>query len=146
MCLMCQGWNRREVDALMRSQILEHGYSITSVEADGPENPAFSYTVGLSRVDHPEIICFGMHHGCAHAALTVLARAVLDQGVTLAEGADVDAYYGPDARGGLLLDFPDSSTHLFDANHFYRPAGGPPVPALQLLWPGRVRLLDGVLC
>ena len=42
-----------------------------------------------------------------------------------------------------MLEFPDSSTHLLDANHFYRKAGGPPVPALQVLWPRCVALLRG---
>lgn len=31
--------------------------------------------------------------------------------------------------------FPDSSTHLLYANHYFRNAGAPPVPALQLIFP-----------
>ncbi len=144
MCLECQGWTKREVYALMRSRILEHGFTITMVEPDGPANPPFAYTVGLSRVDHPEIICFNMCPACAERALTPLARAVLDLDVRLSEGAEVDHYFGPEATGAQLLEFPDSSTHLFDANNFYRRAGGPPVPALQLLWPDYVPLLHGL--
>jgi hypothetical protein len=144
MCLECQGWTKREVYAWMRSRILEHGFTITMVDPDGPASPPFAYTVGLSRVDHPEIICFNMCPACAERALTPLARAVLDLEVRLSEGAEVDHYFGPEATGAQLLEFPDSSTHLFDANNFYRRAGGPPVPALQLLWPDYVPLLHGL--
>jgi hypothetical protein len=133
MCLMCQGLTRAEVTAIMRSQILEHGFSITTVEAGGRREPPFAYTVGLSRTDHPELICFNVHPDCAVRSLTPIARAVLDEGFVLDEGSDVDAVLG--GTGARLLRFPDSSTHLFDANRFYRKAGGPPVRALQLVWP-----------
>lgn len=84
MCMMCQGWSRADMIAMLRDRILRYGYTIIDISADGPGG-----------------------------------------------------------EGGQLLPFPDSSTHLIYANEFYRKAGRPPVPALQLLWPHREPLLNG---
>ena len=143
MCLMCQGMSAQEVFALTRSRILEHGFTMNFVEGEGDKNPPFAYTVGLSRWDHPEVICFNMCPECSNVTLTPIARAVIDRGERFSAGSDLDALYGPEEWGAEILEFPDSSTHLLDANHFYRKAGGPPVPALQVLWPRCVPLLRG---
>jgi hypothetical protein len=145
MCLMCQGWSRAEMVAMLRDRILTYGYTIIDVGGDGPANPPYAYTAGLSRVDHPELIFFGAHPDCAYQALEAIARLVVREGRRFDEGSSLDDVYGPSGRGGQLLRFPDSSAHLIFANEFYRKAGGPPVPALQLLWPEREPLLNGSL-
>jgi Domain of unknown function (DUF4262) len=84
-------------------------------------NPRFSYTVGLSRLDHPEIITFGMCPECAYEAIEPLAAAVL-AGRRFDEGDDVTDLYReryPDPPPPQLLRFPDSSTHLLVANDMY---------------------------
>lgn len=142
MCLACNGMSRRDLYGLVRSRILEFGFTVIHVEGAGPANPPFAYTVGLSGRDQPELIVFAMHQECASQALEPVARAVL-AGARLHEGADLDAIHAPDSgSSAVLLDFPDSSTHLLVANDFYRRAGGPPVPALQLLWPDQEPMLQ----
>jgi hypothetical protein len=141
MCHICNGMTRRDLYGLVRSRILEFGYTVIHVDGAGPENPPFSYTVGLSRRDHPELIAFAMHEACAAHALDPVARAVL-AGARFREGSDLDGVHPPDTgSSAALLEFPDSSTHLLLANEFYRPAGGPPIPALQILWPEQEPLL-----
>lgn len=68
---------------------------------------------------------------------------MIDRGERFEEGSDLGHLYGPDEWGAEALDFPDSSTHLFVANRYYRKAGGPPVAALQVFWPRCVGLLGG---
>lgn len=135
MCLICDGMTRKEYWAMLRNEILTRGWCLVSVEDGGPRIPAFSYTVGLSRRDHPEIIAFGMHPSCARDAIEPVADAVF-AGRAFDEGDDLSALY-PHLEPAELLRFPDSSTHLLYANEMYRGAGRPPVPAVQLFWPSQ---------
>lgn len=141
MCRMCQGMTAREAIGQVRDTILRHGWAIEYVESDGSrENPSFAYTVGLSRWEHPEFICFRMCPEHVSRFLNRLGTAVL-AGRRFDEGDDLsDVFTGADP--GELLRFPDSSTHLYLANDFYRPAGGRPVPALQLYFPSTNPLAD----
>jgi hypothetical protein len=139
MCLICDGMTKKEYWAMLRNEILTRGWCLVSVEGDGPRNPAFSYTAGLSRCDHAEIIVFGMHPECAREAIEPVAEAVL-AGRRFDEGDDLSPLY-PHPERAELLRFPDSSTHLFYANDMYRAAGRPPVPALHLFWPSQEPLL-----
>lgn len=138
MCLMCEGMTAAQYRGKLRDIILRRGWAVVAVEDGGDSEPAFGYTVGLSRWDHPELIMFGAHAPCCATALDRIAELVCD-GRRFDEGADLSAVF-PEGRGELLR-FPDSSTHLFVANEFYRPAGGAPVPALQLYFPARTPLL-----
>ena len=124
----------------VRDTILRHGWAVPYVLGDGSDHePDFAYTVGLSRFDHPEFICFRMCPEHATGDLNRLGEAVR-AGRRFAEGDDLsDVFRGEDP--GELLWFPDSSTHLYLANDFYRPAGGRPVPALQLYFPSATPLL-----
>jgi hypothetical protein len=140
MCMMCEGMTEREYWTYVRGRILEHGWFLQAVEGEDHRNPPFAYTVGLSRLGHPELIAFGMHPECAHAAVEPLVRQVL-AGRRFDEGDDLTAVY--DDLPPELLRFPDSSTHLFVANDLYRAPGRPPVPALQVFWPSEIGLLEG---
>lgn len=135
MCKMCLGMTSREYVGYVRDTILRHGWAIQYVTGDGePENPEFAYTVGMSRWDHPEFICFRMCPEHAGRSLNRLAEAVVS-GRRFDEGDDLADLFPGSSDPGELLRFPDSSTHLHLANDFYRPAGGRPVPALQFYFP-----------
>ena len=79
MCLICHGMSRRDFYGLVRSRILEFGFTLVHVDGDGPANPPYTYTVGLSGRDHPELIAFAMHEECASHALEPVARSVLQE-------------------------------------------------------------------
>jgi hypothetical protein len=141
MCEFCDGptdtayWDR------VQDLIQANGWTVQYVMGEDDRNPAFAYTIGLSRCTHPEIIVFICHPECAMRALEPLARAVLD-GRRFDEGDDLSGLY-PYSEKAELLRFPDSSSHLFMANSMYRAPGEPPIPALQLYWPTREPLLAG---
>ncbi len=141
MCMICSGLTHEEYWGWVRGQILLNGWHLQAIEGDGPRNPPFAYTVGLSRWEHPELIVFGMHPCCAEEAVTPVAKAVMD-GQRFDEGADLSGLYAFEEPVELLL-FPDSSTHLYLANDMYQGAGKPPVPALQLYCPTEIPLLHG---
>jgi hypothetical protein len=98
MCLTCQGWTRAQLRAQIRDRILTYGYTIVNVAGHGPASPAFAYTVGLSRVDHPELIIFGCHPDCGYEALDPIARRVVDSGRRFDEDSGLDDVFGRVAR------------------------------------------------
>ena len=55
MCDMCNGMTRKQVEAKADRQIRDHGRVVIFVEPDRMSQP-FAYTVGLSRIGHPEFI------------------------------------------------------------------------------------------
>ena len=59
MCDMCNGMTREQVNAKTNRHIQEYGRSIVYVEADATSEP-YGYTVGLSKVGHPEFLVRGM--------------------------------------------------------------------------------------
>lgn len=135
MCDMCQGMTAREAMGQLRDAILRDGWAIEYVETDGSRaNPTFAYTVGLSRWDHPEFICFQMCPEHTARYLNGLGAAVR-AGRRFDEGDDLSEVFPEYDDPGALLRFPDSSTHLYLANELYRAAGGRPIPALQLYLP-----------
>jgi hypothetical protein len=133
-------------DSQIRQAILEHGWSIQMVGAglcvepgcDGapsdlldPE-PPFAYTIGLTRFQgHPEIITFGLCVDHLGDTLNVLGEAVR-VGIDVTSPAFLDELFQPGTTRMITVE--DSSRHLLGANRFYRAAGQPPVPALQLVW------------
>jgi hypothetical protein len=143
MCDECSHLTVEQAQEILRTEILAEGWCVMAFEGDGVRNPPFAYTIGLSRIDHPEFITFGMHRECADAAIWPLASAVVE-GRRFDEGDDLAELY-PQQERPQLLRFPDSSFHLIIANELYRTPGGPPVPALQLFWPSQLPLLRGDL-
>ena len=55
MCDMCNGMTRKQVEAKADRQIRDHGRVVIFVEPDRMSQP-FAYTVGFSRIGHPEFI------------------------------------------------------------------------------------------
>lgn len=136
MCARCDGMSDEEYFARLRDQILTRGWATQYVEGDnGPTSPVFAYTIGLSLLGHPELICFRMCVTHASLFLDRLAKKVTE-GERFGEGDDLSAVFPEDVEGSLeLWEFPDSSNHLLYANHYFRRPGEPPVPALQLIFP-----------
>ncbi|MGZ0146554.1 DUF4262 domain-containing protein [Kribbella sp. WER1] len=126
----------------VEDNIRTYGWTMTYIPGEGSRNPGFGYTVGLSQYQHPEIIVFESEPCYAYLSLKPLAWAVLE-GTEFDEGDDLSAYFPPPHTAGLLR-FPDSEIHLYLANAMYRRPGDPPVPALQLVWPSRIALMQPV--
>jgi hypothetical protein len=131
-CHLCDGMTEQDYRVRIIRGIHQYGWAVQYVESDGDRNPSFAYTVGLSRVCHPEIIVFDCTPERGYHALRQLAWPVVI-GMRFDEGDDLSDFYPPPERAELLR-FPDSSTHLFTANDIYRRDGDPPIPALQLFW------------
>ncbi|WP_185444638.1 DUF4262 domain-containing protein [Kribbella qitaiheensis] len=130
-----------EYDRRLGRDIMRHGWTVQHVDGDGDRNPSFAYTLGLSLHGHPEFIVFDCFPNPAYRALEPLAIAVL-AGRRFDEGGDLSGLY---VGRPQLLRLPDSTTHLLTANDMFRQPGGPPIRALQLLWPTSVRQLADVI-
>jgi len=139
MCELCNGMTEQEYREQIMTSIRRQGWTVQYVEGDSDRNPSFAYTVGLSRVRHPEIIVFDCSPDHAYHGLRQLAYPIMT-GMYFDEGDDLSGFYQPPDRAELLR-FPDSSTHLLTANDLYRRPGEPPLPALQLLWPDPLAFL-----
>ncbi|WP_328994891.1 DUF4262 domain-containing protein [Kribbella sp. NBC_01245] len=133
MCGMCGGEKIAESWRRICDGILSVGWALVTIPDDGPRNPSFAYTMGLSELGHPEFIVFGRSDLEAHAAVAPLAHAVL-RGEFFDEGDDLTRLYPAAASPPQLLRFPDSTTHLLWANDMYRGADDAPIRALHVVW------------
>jgi hypothetical protein len=140
MCDRCGGMTDDQYSQRLEQNILTYGWTVQFVEGDGVRNPAFGYTLGLSLRGHPEIIVFDPDPSWVYLGVKPLAWAVMD-GAEFDEGDDLSAYFPP-PDSAELLRFPDSATHLFTANGMFRQPGQEPIPALQLIWPSRIGLIQ----
>jgi hypothetical protein len=139
MCDVCGGITNEEYQQRLVTNIRTYGWTAQYVEGEGVRNPPFAYTLGLSLHQHPELIMFNCWPQQVQRFFGPLAQAVVD-GQAFDEGSDltdVFPFYPPD-EVPQLLRMPDSSTHLYTANDMFRPPGSPPIPALQLIWHGRL--------
>ena len=65
-------------DTEIREAIRQRGWYWAGVEGDdATSRPPFAYTIGLTGVDHPELVVFGLHHEISHKVLRGLANRVL---------------------------------------------------------------------
>ncbi|HZX08791.1 DUF4262 domain-containing protein [Kribbella sp.] len=140
MCDRCGDLTDEDYSRWLEENIQTYGWTMTYVPGDGGRNPAYGYTVGLSQYQHPEIITFESEPCYAFLSLKPLAWAVLE-GTEFDEGDDLTAFFPP-PQTAELLRFPDSELHLRRANAMYRRPGQPPLPALQLVWPSRITLIQ----
>lgn len=75
------------IEELIRKQ----GFAIQHVFGDWrPDIPPFSYTVGLSRQEHPELIVFGLPAEVAHGVLHAAVSRMKEEGGRFEDGAIVD--------------------------------------------------------
>lgn len=140
MCDRCGGLTDEQYSRQIEQNIQTYGWTMQYVEGDGDRNPGFGYTLGLSLYQHPEIIVFEPEPSYALLSLKPLAWAVME-GAEFDEGDDLTGFFPP-PHTAELLRFPDSALHLYTANSMFRRPGGPPVPALQLIWPDRAALIN----
>jgi len=121
-----EGHGRRLVELVAR-----YGWAVQHVlPGSADEEPAFSYTVGLSRVGLPELVVFGHGQDCAHDLLNAVAGRLWD-GAPYRDDELVDDVL---VRGALMLvRAVDTTRHLVWAHALA--AGRWPVEAWQLVLP-----------
>ncbi len=73
MCQICNGMTPEEQVALVGRHVATDGFALMAVEAAVP----WLYTIGLSRLSHPELVVGGVGPPHAQATLDALARRVL---------------------------------------------------------------------
>ncbi|RZQ64981.1 DUF4262 domain-containing protein [Amycolatopsis suaedae] len=117
-------------DARTRDMIRRYGWAIEYVYGSQRSGPPFGYTVGLSGYEHPELILFGWGTANTGYMLNELG-ARIREGDRMYDGRIVAFEEG--VHRALLIEVPDSATHLVAANRVYREPGEPPVPALQVV-------------
>lgn len=113
----------------VNDNIDRYGWHVQHVPGD-PTLPSLSYTVGLAKWGHPEIVVLGLQMTVAQSLLNTLGDRVragsrLEAGQRL--GDVVPSYVC------ALVAVADTRL-LTVANAIYR-GDGPPVAALQLVWP-----------
>lgn len=95
--------------------------------------PAFSYTIGLHGIGHPELLVFGLDPEPARALLTRLTHEVRDHGRDLVPGEVLPV--SPEGGRSLLVEsLPNPADILVQANAYYRRPDEGSVEALQLSW------------
>lgn len=112
--------------AYVRGVLEEHPWVVIGVERDG-YRPPYSYTVGLTGLDRPELLITGLSKERAAKVLIAAADLVLDTGVPAA-GARVRL---PGKRPGEIVQVAEPSVHLGIATDLF---GTERVTALQLVY------------
>lgn len=117
-------------DYLMQVQrIMERrGWAVQGVGSDG-DFPQFSYTVGLSKVGHPEVIALGLPMEVMHNVLNNVGTAVVEKHQTF---QPLPGYRYDNIVENYAVIFRACSNRQFNvARRFF----GEDIGALQLLWP-----------
>jgi hypothetical protein len=73
MCDMCDGASAEDVVETLHRRVLLNGFTLMSVEGPVP----WVYTIGLARLDHPELVIAGTDAPSAAELLTILGRRVV---------------------------------------------------------------------
>lgn len=98
-------------------------------EQDTPQDPPFSYTVGLYGIGHPELLILGLERDASSEVLNTLSGAI-HAGTDLVPGEQLRV-----AGAALLVEeLPNPGEILFEANDFYQRPPMVSLPALQLTW------------
>jgi len=128
----------RVFDELLRL-IVEHGWAVRHVGADAESSAAaFSYTVGLTALHHPEVVITGMPFEHAQTFLNNIAADVRDGG-RFEPGLITEDLTSADAPV-LFLAVEDSSGLTAVRQMYDR------VQAVQMVWPdsaGRLPWQEG---
>jgi hypothetical protein len=99
----------------------------------GADTPAFAYTVGLAKLDHPELIIFGLSPQTAQGVLNSMGLAVVAKTRRWGPGRSDEVFSG--VVPAMLVEVRDSADYLFAANSMFAIPGQGPLPALQVLYP-----------
>jgi hypothetical protein len=117
-----------EVLADLRRIIARDGWAVRHVTAgDDPGKVQFTYTIGLSEFDHPEVVIQGMPMEAAHTFLN-LVGAEVRAGRRLTPGYSTDEF--TDAGLSVVFIAADDTSGLTAVEELYGA-----VSALQLVWP-----------
>jgi hypothetical protein len=124
MCEMCGGFDRKDVLALVKARIAEHGFTMQGVSdpARLDDPTAWVYTIGLlDAAAHPEVIIAGADVTTASRVLGAVAEAVLD-GERFLVGETIDLGVGVAEVGAVHPVQYELDT--FAVWHALRDAGG----------------------
>lgn len=138
-CLLCDGegptrervlemWGKIEAD------IAAHKCSMIGVPGD-EDGPSFTYTIGLTDMGWPEIICVGMNPQTAMILINSMVAKYVESGETPEKGDMPDIANLPVVLGET--DQPAIEKYLCQASYRQERVGGPPVSALQLIMSDR---------
>jgi hypothetical protein len=134
-------------DAHLAQTIRAHRWAVQYVGAgDEADEPAFSYTIGLFGLGHPELVLVGLGPDNSHEILGRVAAMVAD-GRDLVVG---ELLTWSDWEGRLVVEhLPNPGEVVLAANRFYERPAEVSVPAYQLTWCHRDGLFpwdDGYAC
>lgn len=118
-----------QVLADARAKMNEHGVAVISVAGEH----TFSYTVGLTRLRHPELIITGLLSGTAHDVLNNIARLVLD-GRRLATGERLGGILGLGYQVVIAGPVITAGNEAYKINVAWRVFANPGRP-LQVVYP-----------
>lgn len=85
MCDMCNGMTRKQMEARTDQRIRDYGREVIFVEPDR-FSQSFAYTVGLSRIGHPEFVVRGLDAEDSIQMLNGFAASVLEGNEVFAHG------------------------------------------------------------
>lgn len=129
MCWQCENPKATYRDYLdhLEEVIEVGGWALQCVKRD-KLYPPWSYTVGLSAQDEPELVVIGLPDVQAHQLLNGFARRVLEEGIVPVPGDRITRL-----DGSLLevVEVAEPAAHLHTAVSLY----GPYVSAVQLVYP-----------
>jgi Domain of unknown function (DUF4262) len=127
MCWVCDHPESNQAARLayVRGVLEEHPWVIIGVDRDG-YRPPYSYTVGLTELNRPELVITGLSKERAANVLMAAADQVLDAGAP-AVGARVRL---PGKRPGEIVRVAEPSVHLGIADDLF----GERVTAIQLVY------------
>jgi Domain of unknown function (DUF4262) len=122
-------------DAHLAQVIRAHRWAVQYVGAgEGPDEPAFGYTIGLFGLGHPELVVVGLGAENTHGILDRVAGTVAD-GRDLVPG---ELLSRPGWGGRLVVEeLPNAGEVVLGANRFYERPAEYSVPAYQLTWAHR---------
>lgn len=111
--------------AYVQGLLAEHPWVVVGVDRDG-RRPPYSYTVGLTELDRPELLITGLSKERAVNVLIAAVEQVLDTG-TPAVGAAIRL---PGKRPGEVVGVAEPGVHLAVAADLF----GERLTALQLVY------------
>ena len=117
----------------MISEIIDKWGLMVQCVGAGADTQAFAYTVGLAKLDHPELIIFGLSQENAQAVLNSMGLPVVAKSRRWGPGRSDEVFAG--SMPAMLVEVRDSADYLLAANSMFAIPGQGPVPALQVLYP-----------
>lgn len=127
---LIQEWLQQE-DRRVERTVREHGWAVEYVTGEPEERHApFAYTIGLTNLDHDELIIFGVRAETAGPVLNELGDRIRAGGVVLS--GELQTFEDWPHRLHAL-ELPNPEELLLGACRYYQH----PVAALQLVWDDR---------